>query len=88
MAVILWISLFALITFLIYLHRLSIHSFITHMWNDGTLLLSASLVTLAVTAIALNSQGVHPMSIPGMFFMGLVIVLVGAIFMRWGETRR
>ncbi len=87
MAVILWISLFALITFLIYLHRSSIHSFITHMWNDGTLLLSGGLVALAVTAIALNRQGVHPMSIPGMFFMGLVIVLVGAIFMRWGETR-
>lgn len=88
MVLILWICLFALVGFLIHFHRTSIHDMMSYIWSDGVRLLGFTLAALALIAIVLNHHGVHPSSMHGMFVMGLVAILVGAIFLRWGETRR
>lgn len=74
--------------FALYLARSLIHRLVTFIWQDASVLLCCGVVALAVTATALNSIGIHPMSVPGMTCMGLVGCIIGALFLRWGETRR
>lgn len=81
-----WIILLAGSTFLLYVGRSYIHRLVTFIWQDLAITVCCSLVALAVTATALNSLGVHPLSIPGMMVMGLVGCVIGALLLRWGET--
>lgn len=82
-----WILILAILGFLLYTGRSYVQRFVRFIWEDGARLLCCSLVALAVVATALNSIGIHPLSVPGTMLMGLVGCVIGAIFLRWGETR-
>ncbi len=84
----LWFALFGVSGIAVYMARTPIRNFVRFIWEDGTRLFCCCLVVLAAVATGLNVYGIHPMSIPGMVFMGLLFVLVGALFLYWGEVKR
>ncbi len=67
--------------------RRRVRRFVQQLWNDIWKLLALSLSALAVTAMWLNSLGFHPTSLVGSIPITLVMGIIGAVLLRWGETR-